>query len=445
MKSSLYIPLVALVSALTLAACGGEGGGFTGVNNNGGGGGGGGAGGGGGGGAGGGGGGGTSILPDRARQVDPGSSVLDAKLSGDGRFVVYRSDENPTAENPNAAVQVFLLERGPDTPVQVTSATNSNAISLGVFDLTDDGTEILFSSTQDLDNNQNPTNSQNLFLARNSGQDVSQVTRNDVTTDTYAEWQLAGDGSIVVFASDANPLGTNADRDVELFSINADGTALSQITSDAAPQANVRLADESTRIVYTSVGDPLGTNGDFNQELFVINVDGSDHRQLTDTLDNATEIVGPEISDTGGRIVFVSDRDFVGSNADTTYEVFVIDATTGAITQVTNTDRDSGVFVGNLPGDVDISGSGAYVAFGSTFDFTGDNPTNGHTIFWATADGATLGQPLRAGTVVATAGSFEAENVGLSDDGDTILFDSLENLSADATGGDRKIYTQARQ
>ena len=457
MNSPRYLLLLVLSVPLALAGCGGDGGGFSGANNQpgagaGGSGGfsgsGGGSGAGGNGGAGGAGGGGTgAAMPDLAHQVQAGAAIADIKMSGDGRFVVYRSDEQlpNSTDNPGGVMQIFLTERGPDMPVQVTRASSSNAIADGVFDVTNDGREILFSSTQDLVG-QNSTMSQNLFVVRNSGQTVAQVTSN-LSVDGFSEWQIAGDGSYAVFSTNRNFMGTNPDQDIELYRINIDGTSPFQITSDMADPSDIRLADDSDRIAYLSDGNPLGTNADLNPELFVINSDGSDHRQLTDTVGAALDIVGLEISDSGERIVLASNRDLVpGGNVDTTYEVFVVDADSGAITQVTNTDRDSGVFAGNIPGDVDISGNGQYVVFGSTFDFvTGANASNQHTIFWASADGARIGQPLREGTVLSSATSFAAENVGLSDDGDTIIFDSLENYSADAFGPDRKIYSQARQ
>lgn len=444
MKLSFYVPILALASVVALTACSSDGGGFTGVNN---------PGGGPGAGGGGGGGGGGPVLPelpDLARQVTPGADVLSAMLSGDARYLAYRSDENPdlgggTFSNPSRSVQIFQLLRGPDSFDQLTTATSSNAIALGFFDMTDDGTEILFSSTQDLVGT-NVTNRQNLFIARNSGQDVSQVTDN-LSVETLTEWQLAGDGSYAVFGTASNLLGTNPDTDVELYRYSTDGSSRTQITFDDALPENIRLADASPRIVYTSIGDPLGTNADLNQELFVINADGTDHRQLTDTLDNATDIVAPKISDAGDRIVFASNRDFVGGNTDLTYEVFVVNANSGVITQVTDTNRDSGVFPGNLPGDVDISGDGEWVAFGSTFDFTGENLSNGHTIFWASWQGTAVevGQLLTQDSVAAGVNSLEGENVSLNNDGSIISFNSLENFSADATGGDRKIFTQIRQ
>ena len=84
------------------------------------------------------------------------------------------------------------------------------------------------------------------------------------------------------------------------------------------------------------------------------------------------------------------------------------------------------------------------MAFGSTANFTSDNPTFGHTIFWATIDGGTIGQPLREGTVAAGAASFQAEGVSMDDAGSLILFDTLENFNV-GTSSNRKIYSTGRQ
>ena len=448
MKSSLYIPLVALVGSLALSGCDTTGG-FTGVNQPGGGAGGGGGGGGtggGGGGTGGGGGGtggGGSLEPRPAQTLAPGAALVDLEVSGDAGFAVFISDQNlPGDTNPTGALQIFQAQIAPDGVVQVTTAQNSNAISSGTFDVSDDGLSVLFSSTQDLAGT-NPTMSQNLFIATSSGTVITQVT-NNMTVGLFSEWQLSGDGNVVVFSSEMDLLGSNAGNDMQIYTINADGTGLAQITSDVAFPTNLRLAEDDDRIVYTSTGDPVAGNPDQNLEVFVINTDGSDHRQLTDTTDNTREFSAAEISDDGTRIAFVSDHDLTGDNADLQYEVFTINGDGSGLTQVSNSDRPSGIFPGGFIGDFDIAGNGSYVVFGSTFNFTSENPTNGHTIFWASADGTEIGQPLRDGIVTPTAASFLGQNVSMSNDGETILFSSVENLALGLSGTDIKIYTTGR-
>src|SRR5262249_3227257 len=76
------------------------------------------------------------------------------------------------------------------------------------------------------------------------------------------------------------------------------------------------------------------------------------------------------INSDGTRIVFVSDRDLTGENADHNSEIFLYDTTTNSFTQVTNTTGGSLGFGNALP---TISGDGKRIAFASDRDLTGGN------------------------------------------------------------------------
>ena len=444
MKPANYTAVSALATVLLLAGCDSDLG-FTGVEPgpSGSSAGFGGTGGGGTGGGGSGGGSGPLTEPALVHQLQAQTGLFDIKMSGDAQMLVFVSDQDINGSNPDEGEQIFAVSTAGGTPVQLTMAPESNFLLFGDWEITDNGDRVLFSSREDLTGD-NPTLSHNLFLANTDGSGITQVTQNN-SGGFYNEWELSGDGSLVVFSSEMDLVGTNAANNNQLFRINTDGTGLAQITTDLAFESSVTLAQDGSRIVYIAGGDPLGTNADQNQELLVINVDGSDHRQLTDTM-GIGNFAKPEISDDGERIVFASREDLVGSNADGSYEVFTINADGTGLNQVSNSDRPSGTFADNpsAPGDYDISGNGAYIVFGSDFDYVGTNPNTNHTIFWTTYDGSSIGQPLREGTIAATTTSYRAQNAVLDNSGNVILFESTRNMSSDATGSDEKIYTAAR-
>ena len=150
----------------------------------------------------------------------------------------------------------------------------------------------------------------------------------------------------------------------------------------------------------------------------------------------------PDISDNGSLVAFTSRADLVaGGNADGSYEVFVANSDGTAMLQITTSADNSGTYTSGAPGALEIAGLGNYVVFGSDADHTGDNPSQTHTVFWATSDGATIGQPLRDGYVPPTIDSRAADNPHVVNDGAGILFDSAVNYSFDATGGEDKIFT----
>ena len=88
----------------------------------------------------------------------------------------------------------------------------------------------------------------------------------------------------------------------DLYTVNTDGSQLTQITSDGAGYADPEWSPDGTRIACARWPDPTGWNAD----VYVMNVDGSGLRQLTDWRgwDSA-----PVWSPDGSRLLFTSDRD----------------------------------------------------------------------------------------------------------------------------------------
>lgn len=388
---------------------------------------------------GGGGGGGLFTEPLLAYQPAAGSALFGLRLSGNGLMVVFVSNEDPFGTNAALDEQLFSYNIGTDVLVQLTQEPASAAVAFQHFDITDTGDTVVFVSTDDI-TGANPTNSSNIFTATTDGATVTQVTAN--TLGFLAEPQISGNGAFIVFYSESDLVGANPNNLRQIFLINSDGTNLAQVTTgDPFPEA-LALADAGTRIAYHSTRDPFGSNADGSREIFVINIDGTGHAQLTMS---AADSVEPDISDDGTRVAFASGGDLTaGTNADGSIEVFVANGDGSGTVQITAGAVDSGVFAGGAAGALEIAGLGSHVVFGSTADLTGDNPGNAHTIFWASTDGVTTGQPLRAGFVPPDVTARDADNPHISNDGNIILFDSAVNYSFDSTGTGDKIFTTAR-
>jgi len=109
---------------------------------------------------------------------------------------------------------------------------------------------------------------------------------------------------------------------------------LSQITDttggfNARPSINA----DGTRTAFDSNRDPLGTNADGNIEIFLFDTT-SGLTQITTTL-GASGNNEPSINADGTRIAFQSDLDLVaGGNADGNFEIFLFDATS-TLSQIT--------------------------------------------------------------------------------------------------------------
>jgi len=412
-----------------------EGGGFTGLNN--------GIPGGGGGGGGTGGGGPTvTSEPRLAHQPETGSVLFDLAVSGDASRAIFVSNQNPLGQNPDGGQQIFAVDVGLGSLVQVTIEPATAQVAFADFDINDDGTQVVFVSSEDITGD-NAGNFSNIFVAETDGSGVSQVTSNTGGLLRDPELSTEPQASVIIFRSDNDLTGDNPLGNTQIFSIKPDGSELFQVTTgNPVPQA-LALSDDGSTVIYQGSGDPLGTNADGTREIFVVNIDGSGLAQLTMT---GGDSFAPRVSDGGLRVVFTSRAEVIpGGNPDGNYEVYVANSDGTGLTQITSNARDSGTFTSGAPGALDISGNGSYVVFGSIADLTGENPETTHTIFWANVVSGEIGQPLREGTVPDGETSRRADNPHMTNDGNGILFDSATNYSFDSTGGDDKIFTTGRQ
>lgn len=216
-------------------------------------------------------------------------------------------------------------------------------------------------------------------------------------------------GKAVAFTSTCDLVaGGNTDGNGDLFFMNADGTGLRQLTTTVGGIGvfNTSLSPSGRRIVFASDRDLVpGGNVDGNQELFVIDVNGAGLRQLTHTT-GGNPVCGfgsahPRFDPSGQKITFDSDRDLVpGENADGNDELFLMNADGTGIQQLTNTTGNCGCGEGSL------DDTGTHVLFDSDHDLIpGQNTDQNNEIFKMNLDGSDLVQltstvnPAGAGSV----------------------------------------------
>ncbi|MCB9437671.1 MAG: PD40 domain-containing protein [Anaerolineales bacterium] len=112
---------------------------------------------------------------------------------------------------------------------------------------------------------------------------------------------------------------SNRDGDFEIYVMNADGTNVRQLTFNNVNDDKPSWSKDGTRIAWESEVD-----GDF--EIFMMNADGTNIQQLTN---NDVNDWGPAWNPTGTQIAFHSDE-------DGDIELFVMDADGNNRRQVTN-------------------------------------------------------------------------------------------------------------
>jgi Tol biopolymer transport system component len=143
-----------------------------------------------------------------------------------------------------------------------------------------------------------------LFTATTDGRNVQRLTKDQKTRDSAPAWSPAGDELAFVSTIDGN---------FDLFRMDADGTNVVNLTQ--SPDANdcgcfepffvfsqPAFSPDGSQIAFSSdLMDPGG-----NLDVYVINRDGSDIRQLTTHPAIDAE---PDWSPDGTSIAFQSDRD----------------------------------------------------------------------------------------------------------------------------------------
>ncbi|MBN1200562.1 MAG: PD40 domain-containing protein [Anaerolineae bacterium] len=238
------------------------------------------------------------------------------------------------------------------------------------------GDVIVFSSNIDGD--------YEIYTMDAAGANIRQLTFNSAD-DIRPVW--SPDGTRIAFHSDL-------DGDSEIYVMNSDGSGIRQLTFNAAADAHPDWSPDGARIAYQGSVD-----GD--REIYVMNSDGSGTRQLTH---NSVQEWFPAWSPDGARIAFYS-------NLDGDLDIYVMDADGSNYFCLTNNTADD-----RYP---DWSPDGTRIAYASTLD--GD-----FEIFTMNSDGSDVRQ-LTFNTTTDWAPAW-------SPDGQTLAFASERD-------GDNEIYT----
>jgi dipeptidyl aminopeptidase/acylaminoacyl peptidase len=129
-----------------------------------------------------------------------------------------------------------------------------------------------------------------VFVMNSDGSGLVSLTRDSWAAETQPAF--SPDGSRIAFVSDRT-------GDAEIFVMDADGTDVTQLTSNPAQEFDPAFSADGSRIAFAS---GRGGNGD----LYVIGVDGSGETRLTTSPANEQD---PAFSADGSRLAFVSDRE----------------------------------------------------------------------------------------------------------------------------------------
>lgn len=112
---------------------------------------------------------------------------------------------------------------------------------------------------------------------------------------------ISRDGKKIVFAKAAGPAEPGEAPDIEIFTMDADGGNVRQVTDDKSTNTEPAFSADGKQIVFVGDRHVKGASKEF-PHIFTVDVDGSGERQLTKGQSVDTE---PAFSPDGKRIVFV--------------------------------------------------------------------------------------------------------------------------------------------
>jgi Tol biopolymer transport system component len=282
-----------------------------------------------------------------------------------------------------------------------------------------DGTRVVFVSNANLTGG-NPDNSQQLFLLDLTTRTTTQLTATTGSSTVQSSPAINATGTRIAFVSTADLTGGNPNRTSQLFLVDTTTGTTTQLTastiSNLSNGTNPVINAAGTRIAFFSRGT-----------LFLVDTTTGTTTQLTGSSGGPN--LSPTINAAGTRIVFASTADPTGGNPDRNNELFLLDTSTGTTTQLTAT---TGILA-NFGAAPAINGDGTRVAFVSRANLTGGNADGNPEIFLLDTSTGTTTQ------LTATTGSSTVQSSpAISGDGTRIAFLS----SADLTGGNADRTTE---
>lgn len=238
--------------------------------------------------------------------------------------------------------KVFIMDSDGSNPLEI-SGGNGREASAVFFDPDADGISGNCDSCPTIANgfrvafSSNRISNYEIYTMNADGSGVTRITSNSAT-DEHPSFDRSG--TRILFTSNR----FNNRR--EIYSMNADGTGVARLTNIAGENYDPVFDPQGTKIAFTS------RRFDSNENLFVMNADGTNTVQLTFFTSTATFGRLPSFNNDGTRIAFESQRGGIGSSQ---WDIFAINPD--------GTDEVRLTTVASQDGDPSFSNDGTKIAF----------------------------------------------------------------------------------
>ena len=276
------------------------------------------------------------------RQITFGGLNAEAYFSADGQKLIYQA-----AKGGYPCDRIFTMNA--DGSHDTLVSTGTGRTTCGYF--FPDGKRIIYASTHlggpgclaDPDRSKGYVwavfHTYDIFSANADGSDLRRLTN----TDGYdAEGTISPDGKTIVFTS-------ARDGDLEIYTMNADGSNQKRLTYDKGYDGGAFFSPDGKQIVYRAhhpttpedqkEGEDLLARDlvkPTQMEIFVMNADGSNKRQLTH---NGAANFAPFFTPDGKRIIFSSN---VNDQKGWNFDLYLVDLDGQNLEQVTYSESFDG-------------------------------------------------------------------------------------------------------
>jgi Tol biopolymer transport system component len=254
-------------------------------------------------------------------RLGDGSSYNPA-ISGDGLRVVFETSSNLRGRNPDFSNEVYLFNRSGNIALSRDPEGEGESTQTAI---SGDGKLVAFISSSNL-TGRNADFSSELMLYDVTKRRLSQVTNDPEGNGESSQPAISGDGRFITFVSSSNLAFKNPENYSPVWIRTPGGSNNLVTTTPEGPfDADSPTINYDGRfIAFLSTVNLTGENADGSLELLLYNRTRKTYRQLTSGPTNCFP-VRPRISWDGSRIAYLSNCNPLGTNADRSYEVFVID------------------------------------------------------------------------------------------------------------------------
>ena len=276
------------------------------------------------------------------KQLTFGGTNAEAYFSYDGKKLIYQSTRDSFACD-----QIFTMNIDGSDNTLVSTGTGRTTCAY----FYKDGKKILYASTHLAGKECPPPadrskgyvwgvyKSFDIFSANADGSNLQQLTNSD---GYDAEATISPDGKTIVFTS-------SRDGDLELYLMNADGTNQRRLTFDKGYDGGAFFSPDGKQLVYRAhhpVDSLDRKNGEdllaqelvkpSQMEIFVINIDGTGKRQITN---NGAANFAPYFTPDGKKILFSSN---VNDPKVYNFDLYLVDVDGKNLEQITFSDGFDG-------------------------------------------------------------------------------------------------------